>query len=132
MKALNSAINNLRPCNKGFTMIEIMVVVAIISIVIAIAHQTWLRQREFARARACQENLAKIDGAKEQYALDHKLGDGEPVGSGALEDLTSGDAPYLRHGPTCSAGGSYTVNVIGQNPACSYEGREWAPQHVLQ
>jgi len=136
MRDLNSAINNLRPYNKGFTMIEIMVVVAIISIVIAIAHQTWLRQREFARARACQENLAKIDGAKEQYALDYKLGDGEAIpgagGSGQLGPLTSGNAPYLKHGPTCPAGGSYTVNVIGVDPTCSYEGLDWTPHHELQ
>ena len=61
---------------KGFTLVEIMIVVAIIGIIIAIAVPAFLRARENSRGRACQENLAKIDGSKEQYGLEFKLGNG--------------------------------------------------------
>lgn len=58
----------IRRTAKGFTLVEIMIVVAIIGIIIAIAVPAFLRARENSRGRACQENLSKIDGAKEQYA----------------------------------------------------------------
>ena len=57
----------------------IMVVMAVIAIVVAIATPTWLRQRELSRGRACQENLLKINGAKEQYALEFKVVNGSAV-----------------------------------------------------
>ncbi len=57
---------------KGFTLVEIMIVVAIIGIIIAIAVPAFLRARENARGRACQENLSKIDGSKEMWALEEK------------------------------------------------------------
>jgi len=115
---------------RGFTMVEIMIVVTIMGIIVAIAHSTWLRQRELARSRSCQENLAKIDGAKEQYALDNNLGHGGAI-AGGLDDLV-GNTEYLKREPECPASGKYSIGAVGTDPVCSYTPPEWAPQHQIQ
>lgn len=123
---------------KGFTLVEIMIVVAIIGIIIAIAVPAFLRARENSRGRACQENLAKIDGAKEQYALEFKLSNGGSVTMGELIDppgTSAGDkAGYLKSEPKCpSTGGDYTTNAIGSDPTCAVGSNTNAfEKHVLQ
>lgn len=81
-------------------------------VLIAIAVPAFLRARENARGRACQENLSILDGAKEQYALENKKQNGDPV---TMEDLK----PYLKKAPECPAGGEYKLNPIGTDPVCS-------------
>lgn len=107
---------------KGFTLVEIMIVVAIIGILIAIAVPGFLRARENSRGQACQENLTKIDGAKEQWALENKLSNGTSTGSGTafLEDENIfGANGYVKKEPNCPSGGTYTVNAVGTDPECS-------------
>ena len=119
--------------SKGFTLVEIMIVVAIIGIIIAIAVPAFLRARENSRGQACQENLSKIDGAKEQYALEFKVSNGATV---AFTDLTnpgsagSGEG-YLKTEPKCPAGGSYTIEVIGKDPECSIGANGAFIDHIL-
>lgn len=108
---------------RGFTLVEVTIVLAIIGIIIAIALPTWLRQREISRGTTCQENLTKIDGAVEAYATEFKLPNGaainypndllDPDGSGASNH------GYLRSEPRCPSSGSYTVAAIGEAPTCS-------------
>src|SRR4030042_312452 len=102
---------------KGFTLVEIMIVVAIIGIIIAIAVPAFLRARENARGRACQENLQKIDGAKEQWALEHRASN-DSVITGGLADLC-GQTLYVKSTPSCPSGGTYTVFNVGTDPTCS-------------
>lgn len=112
---------------KGFTLVEIMIVVAIIGIIIAIAVPAFLRARETSRARACQENLSKLDGAKEQYALEYKLGDNSAVDLANLVGNTS----YLKKTPTCPADDSaYTLGNIGVDPLCTYVEPTWLPAEL--
>jgi type II secretion system protein G len=125
-----------RQSAKGFTLVEIMIVVAIIGIIIAIAVPAFLRARENSRGRACQENLSKIDGAKEQYALEFNLSNGSSVSMADLinpPNTTAAGQGYLKRTPVCPSGGSYTENVIGTDPECSI-GTTNAPfePHVLQ
>ena len=106
----------------GFTLIEIVVVIAIIAIVIAIAAPTWWRQREVSRATACQENLMRIDQAIEQYAIEFKVSNGAPVAY--PDDLvkpggTEKGSGFLRAEPFCNAGGIYKVTVVGAPPTCT-------------
>ena len=54
----------------GFTLVEIMIVVAIIGMLAAIAIPSFLKARESARRSSCINNLRQIDGAKDQYALE--------------------------------------------------------------
>ena len=118
---------------KGFTLVEIMIVVAIIGIIIAIAVPAFLRARENSRGRACQENLTKIDGAKEQYAIEFKYGNGQGINMSDLmvpPNAGAGEG-YIKRTPVCPAGGSYTTANIGSDPSCNYSAPSWAVQHVI-
>ncbi len=101
---------------KGFTLVEIMIVVAIIGIIIAIAVPAFLRARENSRGRACQENLLKMDGAVEQWALDFRQSNGSTVGLSGLV----GPTLYLKRTPACPAGGQYDATfTVGTDPECT-------------
>jgi len=121
---------------KGFTLVEIMIVVAIIGIIIAIAVPAFLRARENSRGRACQENLSKIDGAKEQYALEFKLSNGGAVTMAQLvnpPNATSGSGQgYLKATPSCPSTGTYAEGNVGVAPTCSIgSGNSPFEPHIL-
>lgn len=102
----------------GFTLVEIMIVVAIIGLLAAIAIPNFVRARETAQKNACINNLRQIDGAKEQWALENKKNTGSTVGSTDI-------APYIKGNamPTEPAGGTYTINTVGTSPSCSNSGK---------
>ena len=113
---------------KGFTLVEIMIVVAIIGILIAIAVPGFVKARTQSRAKACQENLSKIDGAKEQWALEQSKKAGATFSWPG--DLVGADN-YLKKEPKCPGGGDYTAAAVGTDPTCSIGGT--GPDgHVLQ
>lgn len=117
---------------KGFTLVEIMIVMAIIGIVVAISVPAFMRSREISRARACQENLSKISGAIDQYALEFKQSGSDPV---SLTDLVKPDGTgYLKALPRCDSGGTYGDEMtVDATPTCSIgenEGADFAP-HIL-
>ncbi len=124
-----------RSRNQAFTLIEVMIVTSVIAIIVAIAAPTWLRQREISRGVTCQENLTKIDGAKEQYALEYKLSNGTTVNY--PDDLvhpfgSSAGIGYLKTTYTCPAEGTYTANPIGTDPTCSIgTTSDPFPHHVM-
>ena len=73
----------------GFTLVEIMIVVAIIGLLAAIAIPNFVRARESAQLNTIANNLRILEGAKEQYALEYKLATSAPVTEADL-------LPYLK------------------------------------
>ena len=112
----------------GFTLVEIMIVVAIIGLLAAIAIPNFVRARATSQANACINNLRQIDSAQQQWALEaHQAGNA----SDNLNDLT----PYIKLNanssiPGCPAGGTYSVTSVGANPVCSLSSTV-TPAHVL-
>ncbi|HUV04886.1 MAG TPA: prepilin-type N-terminal cleavage/methylation domain-containing protein [Armatimonadota bacterium] len=100
---------------KGFTLIEIMIVVLIIGILLAVAVPSFLKARETSRAKSCISNLKQIESAKEQWAMDfRKTGTDTPAGT----DLW-GTGNYIKAEPICPSGGTYTIGSVATDPICS-------------
>jgi len=110
-----------RNTRRGFTLVEIMIVVLIIGILMAIAVPNFIQARQTSRRNSCIANLKQIDSAKEQFAMENKLDTGATV---AWTDLVT---TYMKSQPSCPGGGTYTIDVVGTNPSCSLA----ASGHVL-
>jgi prepilin-type N-terminal cleavage/methylation domain-containing protein len=108
----------------GFTLVEIMIVVGIIALVIAIAIPGFMRAREVSRATSCQENLIKLEGAVDSYALDYDLHD-EAILRNGWNDIV-GKTLYLKKTPVCRGGGEYvSCFKVGTPPTCTYITPDW-------
>ncbi len=111
MKAINFP-------RRGFTLVEIMIVVAIIGMLASIAVPLFVRARTTSQTNACINNLREIFGASQQWALETRQA---PNAAVSFTDIK----PYLKYAIVCPAGGasatfasSYTLTDVTNVPTC--------------
>ncbi|MGA2802235.1 MAG: type II secretion system protein [Verrucomicrobiota bacterium] len=112
----------------GFTLIEVMIVGAVIGLLAAIAISNFVRARATSQMNICINNLRQIDSAKQQWALQNNK---------AATDLPEAAdiAPFFGHGsggsltsvycpldPAQTFATSYTINVCNVAPTCNIQG----------
>ena len=98
-----------------------LALIPIIGMMAAIAIPNFVKARSTAQMNMCISNLRQIDGAKQQWALENKK---QTTDTPTAQELDT----YLHRSFTtlkCPAGGVYTINAVGEKPACSI------PQHDL-
>jgi prepilin-type N-terminal cleavage/methylation domain-containing protein len=101
---------------RGFTLVEIMIVVGIIGMLATIAIPNYVKARGEAQRTACINNLRQIDGAVQAWALALTKDSSDPV---TYQDISG----YMNNAVVCPAGGntfadSYALSTVDARAVC--------------
>lgn len=102
----------------AFTLVEIMIVVAIIGLLAAIAIPNFIHARAKSQQNACINNLRQIESAIDEWALEN----GQATGATVPDVATVSAFIKLNSNssiPGCPAGGTYTTASVGSIPQVS-------------
>lgn len=107
--------------SRGFTLVEIMIVVLIIGILLAIAIPNFIKARQNSRLQTIVANLKQIENAKEQCAMDRGAANGDTTlcTQAVLTNATTG---YMKAWPAGPIAGTYVASAVGTNP--TFGGRD--------
>ncbi|MEY2428339.1 MAG: type pilus assembly protein PilA [Verrucomicrobiota bacterium] len=108
----------------AFTLVEIMIVVAIIGLLASIAIPNFVKARNTAQTQACITNLRQIEGAINAWALENKKQDNDTVTLDNLKGAGGAGSSYIKLDgkgeiPGCPAGGQYILTTVATPPSCS-------------
>lgn len=108
----------MKKMKQGFTLVEIMIVVAIIGLLAAIAIPSFMKARTTSQANACINNLRMLEAGKEQWALAMKQGAGQVI-SATDETAVLAYVKNPSSATNCPGGGVINFQSIGTNASCS-------------
>ena len=109
-------MKNISSRRSGFTLVEIMIVVAIIGLLASIAIPNFVQSRKKAQMEVCISNLEQIEGAIQRWSMEMHKDEGQKV---TYSDIRG----YLQRSVVCPSGGtgfadSYTITTVDAPPVC--------------
>jgi len=114
---------NIKRQKGGFTLVEIMIVIAIIGLLTAIAVPNIIRHRTYAQQQTCIKNLSTIEAAKQMWGVELGKKDGDvPTDADLI-----GPFLWIKTKPACPSSGTYDMRAIGEIPSCTEPGHTLAP-----